>query len=58
MPMIHLSKQPLGLKRPQQGVSKPKGTIWSAEENAVLRAYAAGEMSYAELCVQLPVAGS
>jgi hypothetical protein len=44
----------LGLKRPQRGVPKPKGTPWSAGEDALLQAYAAGAMSQAALCAQLP----
>jgi len=44
----------LGLKRPQRRLSKPQGAIWSEAENTVLRAYATGEMSYTELCAQLP----
>jgi hypothetical protein len=44
----------LGLKRPQQGTSKPKGTRWTEAENAQLRAHADGTISYTELCAQLP----
>src|SRR4029453_9378499 len=44
----------LGLKRPPRGRPKLKGASWSTEEHAALQAYAAGEMSYAELCGQLP----
>jgi Recombinase len=43
----------LGLKRPQQGKSKPKGALWTEPENALLRAQAAGTISYTELCAQL-----
>jgi Recombinase len=41
------------LKRPQQGTSKPKGALWTEPENALLRAQAAGTISYTELCAQL-----
>jgi hypothetical protein len=51
---IRRQAQTLGLNRPQRGRPKPKGASWSPEEQAVLRAYAAGEISYAELCTQLP----
>jgi DNA invertase Pin-like site-specific DNA recombinase len=44
----------LGIKRPQHGTSKPKGARWTAAENARLRAHAAGTISSAELCAQLP----
>jgi hypothetical protein len=44
----------LGLKRPQQGTSKPKGALWTEPENARLRAQAAGTIGYTELCAQLP----
>jgi DNA invertase Pin-like site-specific DNA recombinase len=50
---IRRQAQTLGLNRPQRGRPKPKGTSWSTEEQAVLRAYASGEISYAELCTQL-----
>jgi hypothetical protein len=43
----------LGLKRPQHGKSKPKGALWTEPENALLRAQAAGTISYTELCAQL-----
>jgi hypothetical protein len=51
---IRRQAETLGLTRPPRGRPKPKGRRWSDEENAVLQAYAAGEMSYAELCRQLP----
>jgi hypothetical protein len=43
----------LGLKPPQQGKSKPKGALWTEPGNALLRAQAAGTISYRELCAQL-----
>jgi DNA invertase Pin-like site-specific DNA recombinase len=43
----------LGLRRPQRGIPKPQGAAWSEAENAVLRTYAAGEISVADLCAQL-----
>jgi hypothetical protein len=51
---IRRQAQTLGLKRPQRGRRKPKGVVWSEVENAELRAYAAGEMSAAELSARLP----
>ena len=51
---IRRQAESLGLKRPPRGRPKPKGRRWSDEEHAVLQAYAAGEMSTAELCGQLP----
>lgn len=51
---IRRQAQTLGLNRPQRGRPKPKGASWSTEEHAVLRAYATGEISYTELCTQLP----
>jgi len=51
---IRRQAETLGLKRPPRGRPKPKGARWSNEEHAVLQAYAAGEMSYVELCDQLP----
>jgi hypothetical protein len=51
---IRRQAETLGLKRPQHGLPKPKGTSWSAEECAVLQAYAAGTLSVAELSGQLP----
>jgi DNA invertase Pin-like site-specific DNA recombinase len=53
-PAIRRQAETLGLKRPPRGRPKPKGESWSTEEHAVLQAYAAGGMSAAELCVQLP----
>jgi hypothetical protein len=50
---IRRQAETLGLTRPPRGRPKPKGRRWSDEENAVLQAYAAGEMSTAELCDQL-----
>jgi ribosomal protein L30/L7E len=44
----------LGLKRRHKGVAKPKGELWQEAENARLRAYAAGQLSYTELQAQLP----
>jgi hypothetical protein len=44
----------LGLKRPHKGDPKPKGAPWDAVESALLHAYAAGQLSYAELQAQLP----
>jgi hypothetical protein len=44
----------LGLKRPHKGVPKPKGAPWSEAENMLVRAYAAGQLSYAGLEAQLP----
>jgi hypothetical protein len=35
-------------------VPKPKGERWDEAENALLQAYAAGQLSYTELQVQLP----
>jgi hypothetical protein len=51
---IRRQAETLGLKCPQHGLPKPKGTCWSAEEHAVLQAYAAGQLSATELSVQLP----
>jgi hypothetical protein len=51
---IRRHAQTLGLKRTPRGLPKPKGVVWSEAENAVLRAYATGEMSAVELCAQLP----
>jgi DNA invertase Pin-like site-specific DNA recombinase len=51
---IRRQAETLGLKRPQHGLPKPKGTSWSAKECAVLQAYAASELSVAELSTQLP----
>ncbi len=51
---IRRQAETFGLKRPPRGRPKPKGASWSTEEHAVLQAYAAGGMSTAELCVQLP----
>ena len=51
---IRRQAETLGLTRPPRGRPKPKGRRWSNEENAVLQGYAAGEMSYAELCGRLP----
>jgi hypothetical protein len=44
----------LGLKRRHKGVAKPKGEFWLEAENARLRAYAAGQLSYTELRPRLP----
>jgi hypothetical protein len=44
----------LGLTWPHKGVPKPKGERWDEAENGRLRAYAAGQLSYAELQAQLP----
>jgi ribosomal protein L30/L7E len=44
----------LRLKRRHKGVAKPKGEFWLEAENARLRAYAAGQLSYTELRAQLP----
>jgi hypothetical protein len=44
----------LGLKRRHKGVAKPKGERWGEDENARLRAYAAGQLSCTELQTQLP----
>jgi DNA invertase Pin-like site-specific DNA recombinase len=44
----------LGLRRRHKGVAKPKGDRWQEAENARLRAYAAGQLSYTELQAQLP----
>jgi hypothetical protein len=44
----------LGLKRRHQGAPKPKGERWDEAENAQLRAYVAGQLSYTELRAQLP----
>jgi hypothetical protein len=43
----------LGLQRSQQGVPKPRGQAWSTTENEVLRAYATGKISYADLRAQM-----
>jgi Recombinase len=53
-PAIRRQAQTLGLKRPPRGRPKPKGLTWSEVENALLHAYASGEMSAAELSAQLP----
>jgi hypothetical protein len=53
-PAIRRQAETLGLKRPPRGRPQPKRASWSHEEHAVLQAYAAGEMSAAELCGQLP----
>jgi hypothetical protein len=50
---IRRQAETLGLKRPQRGIPKPPGATWSEAENAVLRAYAAGEISAADLSAQL-----
>ena len=44
----------LRLKRSHKGAPKPKGAPWDETENARLRAYAAGQLSYAEMQTQLP----
>jgi hypothetical protein len=44
----------LGLKRPQQGRSKPQGDPWTAEEITLLQAYAQGQLSAVDLQAQLP----
>ena len=44
----------LGLRRRHKGVAKPHGSSWDEAENALLRGYAAGQMSYAELQTHLP----
>ena len=51
---IRRHAETLGLKRSTRGLPKPKGVVWSEEENAELRAYATGEMSAAELSARLP----
>jgi hypothetical protein len=51
---IRKQAESLGLKRRQRGIPKPQGTVWSEAENAVLRAYAAGQVSHATVCAQLP----
>jgi len=43
-----------GLKRPHRGAPEPKGLSWTEADNAVLRAYAVGNISEAELRAQLP----
>jgi hypothetical protein len=50
---IRRQGQTLGLKRLERGLPKPQGATWSEAENAVLRAYAAGEISAADLSAQL-----
>jgi Recombinase len=51
---IRRQAETLGHTRPPRGRPKPKGASWNTEEHAVLQAYAAREMSYVELCGQLP----
>jgi DNA invertase Pin-like site-specific DNA recombinase len=51
---IRRHAEELGLPRPQRGRPKPKGASWTEADKAVLRAYALGGISNAELCAQLP----
>jgi hypothetical protein len=51
---IRRHAEDLGLPRPQRGRPKPRGTPWTEADKAVLRAYARGAISEAELCAQLP----
>ena len=44
----------LGLHRPRRCRAEPRGALWRPEENAVLQAYAAGEISHTDLLTQLP----
>src|SRR5262249_16993416 len=44
----------LGLHRPHRSRAEPRGALWRLEENAVLQAYAAGRISYADLLTRLP----
>jgi hypothetical protein len=44
----------LGIKRRRTAVTYRWGAPWQDEENAMLRAYMAGQLSYAELCIRLP----
>ncbi|HSF34435.1 MAG TPA: hypothetical protein VLK82_28755, partial [Candidatus Tectomicrobia bacterium] len=50
---IRRQAETLGLRRPQRGIPKLQGVVWSEAENAVLRMYVAGEISAADLCAQL-----
>jgi hypothetical protein len=51
---IRRHAEDLWLPRPQRGRPKPRGTPWTEADKAVLRAYARGAISEAELCAQLP----
>jgi hypothetical protein len=44
----------LGLKRPPKERPKLHGTPWEEAEHALVRAYAAAQLSYADLQAQLP----
>jgi hypothetical protein len=44
----------MGIRRHPKAICHPGGAAWSEAESGIVRAYAAGEISYAELRARLP----